>query len=88
MSTNESKPSDPFTPVKSKTYPHSPAFNPSGQFFDVFSDRSLTKREYFAVTLMAAYLSRSGNAVVFSSPYAAKYGVEAADALIEQLNKD
>jgi len=48
--------------------------------------KGLTKREYFAAMAMQGYIS-CGKANVISCKSLAIYSVQAADALIEELNK-
>jgi len=57
---------------------HSPAF-PSGD-----DEEGLTKREYFAALVMQGVCSIEA---IESIPDAARWSVQAADALLEELNK-
>ena len=52
---------------------------------DEYVVRGLTKREYFAAMALQGLLSQSQ--FLINSEKFAKFGVEAADALIEELNK-
>jgi hypothetical protein len=67
--------------TKQKTKPHEPAFN----YHAGYPEEGLTKREYFAAMALQGVLSQSQ--FLINSEKFAKFAVEAADALIAELNK-